>query len=269
MYKTVIKTQAFVHLEFKKTSVLLCYFFITEDSYKTINLSDLASLSDSNHTKTRADNTLALGQKWTSSEVLQLLHLYKTHEDKFRDPKMKKKSVWEEISKKMHDHGYLYSGIKCEVKFKNLKQKYVKTIDHNNKSGNSLKTCSFYNELNEIFAYSPSVTPVAECSNRKGYSCSQVECTEGVSEKSNNISSRTNDKGGVTIETSLKRKLERSSVPRTLASSLAAFHQDLQKDNAERLKKMEEMHQAKMKRFDRLLDLYEKDISAQLQDKQA
>ena len=66
-------------------------------------------------------------------------------------------------------HGYPYPASKCEVKFKNLKQKYIKTVDHNNKSGNEMKTCSFFDELNEIFACNPSVLPPAECSNRNGY----------------------------------------------------------------------------------------------------
>ncbi|XP_018405657.1 PREDICTED: uncharacterized protein LOC108782007 [Cyphomyrmex costatus] len=38
--------------------------------------------------------------------------------------------------------------------------------DHNSKSGNAPKTCSFYNELDEIFHKSPSVTPVALASSR-------------------------------------------------------------------------------------------------------
>jgi hypothetical protein len=50
------------------------------------------------------------------------------------------------------------------------KQEYVKTVYHNNnKSGNDSKTCSYFNELNEIFACNPLVEPVAECSNGKGY----------------------------------------------------------------------------------------------------
>ena len=111
-----------------------------------------------------------MNRKWTNPEVLQLLILYKANDEKFCDPKWKKKAVWEEISKQMKRHGYLQRSVsKCEVKFKTLKQKCVKTVDHNNKSGNDSKTCSYFNELNEIFACNPFVEPVAECSNRKGY----------------------------------------------------------------------------------------------------
>lgn len=76
--------------------------------------------------------------------------------------------VWEEISQKMIRQGFNYSSAKCEVKFKNLKQKYTKTVDHNNQTGNEHKTCSYYEEMEEIFALSPFVTPVSECSSMEG-----------------------------------------------------------------------------------------------------
>jgi hypothetical protein len=46
-----------------------------------------------------------MNRKWTNPEVLQLLILYKANDEKFCDPKWKKKAVWEEISKQMKRHG--------------------------------------------------------------------------------------------------------------------------------------------------------------------
>ena len=80
----------------------------------------------------------------TSPEVLQLLELYKADQEKVREPKIKKKCVWEEISKKMQEENYPYSALKCEVKFKNLKQKYVRTVDHNNQSEKKSKNMFFF-----------------------------------------------------------------------------------------------------------------------------
>ena len=97
--------------------------------------------------------------KWTREEVLCLLQLYKDHQDDLRDPKQKKRMVWEEISQKMIRQGHNYSSTKCEVKFKNLKQKYTKTVDHNNKTGNEHKTCSYYEEMEEIFCPEPICDP--------------------------------------------------------------------------------------------------------------
>ena len=38
--------------------------------------------------------------KWTREEVLCLRQLYKDHQHDLRDPKQKKRMVWEEISQK-------------------------------------------------------------------------------------------------------------------------------------------------------------------------
>lgn len=194
-------------------------------------------------------------QKWTKPEVQQLLILYKANEEKFRDPKWKKKSIWKEISKEMNQHGYSYSALKCEVKFKNLKQKYVKTVDHNNKSGNSFKTCSFFDELNEIFACNPSVEPVAECSNRKGYT-KAVDNEETAAENIHSI-----DDMCTPQKTSDQKKGKPEKRRFSVTESLANIREDLKKENEQKIQKMEEMHKEKMQRFDRLLNLYERDLS--------
>ena len=217
------------------------------------NPSEVLSKSVNPTSLVKAQDITTSPNKWTTPEVLQLLQLYKVSEEKFKDPKKKKKAIWEEISRQMHDHNYPYSASKCEVKFKNLKQKYVKTVDHNNKSGNDSKTCSYFEELDAIFAYNPSVCPIAECSNRKGYM--KVVNRELLLEANEDQEDGLSD---------LKLKRKRSSVPHTLEKSLSSFHKDLREDNEQRMKKFEEMHQEKMRRFDRLLDLYEKDISSQL-----
>ena len=81
--------------------------------------------------------TPSLQVKWSRNEVLFLLSLYKERENFFKDKKSKKKTLWEEISKEMQEKGYGYSGAQCETKFKNLKQNFTKTADHNNVSGPS------------------------------------------------------------------------------------------------------------------------------------
>ena len=85
--------------------------------------------------------------KWSRPEVLFLLSLYKEREHRFKDKKSKKKTLCEEITREMREQVYDYTGPQCETKFKNLKQGYTKTVDHNNKSGNDKKTCPYFKEL--------------------------------------------------------------------------------------------------------------------------
>ena len=117
--------------------------------------------------------------KWSRPEVLYLLSLYRDREYKFKDKKTKKKAVWDEVAAEMAVKGYNYTGLRCETKFKNLKQNFTKTVDHNNKTGND-KTCPFYEELEEIYGLTPCVKPVAVCSNRvqNGSDASSV-CASG------------------------------------------------------------------------------------------
>ena len=55
-----------------------------------------------------------------------------------------------------------------------------------------------------------------------------------------------------------KRK---SSEPSDILEVIEEYQEDQKKVKAERMKRYEEMHAYKMRRFDRLLDLYEKEIS--------
>ncbi|CAB4020754.1 Hypothetical predicted protein [Paramuricea clavata] len=217
-----------------------------------------------NHTATNRAEICFLSsdnqsQKWTKPEVQQLLILYKAHEEKFHDPKWKKISIWKEIAKEMNQHGYSYSDHKCQVKFKNLKQTYVKTVDHNSKSGNSFKTCSFFDELNEIFACNPSVVPVAECSNRKGYKVVDKEAPdkEGTSEENSHSPI---DKG-IAIKDGDLKKGKPAKRRFSVTESLISIQDEMKKENEKRMEKMEEMHKEKMQRFDHLLNLYERDLS--------
>jgi hypothetical protein len=42
---------------------------------------------------------------------------------------------------------------------------------------------------------------------------------------------------------------------------LISIQEEMKKENEKRMEKMEEMHKEKMQRFDRLLNLYERDLS--------
>ena len=60
----------------------------------------------------------------------------------------------------MNSKGYTFSGTKCETKFKNMKQTFTKTVDHNNITGNDRRTCPYYDELSDIFGMSLAVRPI-------------------------------------------------------------------------------------------------------------
>ena len=88
------------------------------------------------------DAAASQSARWSKPEVLYLLQLYKENMLSFADPKTKKKAIWDRISKQMNSMGYSFSGTKCEIKMKKLKQTFTKTVGHNNITGNDRKNMS-------------------------------------------------------------------------------------------------------------------------------
>lgn len=83
---------------------------------------------------------------------------------------MRSRDVWSIISTKLKETNPEWktkTSIQCENKWKDIKRKYMETKDHNRKSGNGLKTCKFYEKLEEILGETPTVKPVAIASNLK------------------------------------------------------------------------------------------------------
>lgn len=109
--------------------------------------------------------------------------------------------------------------------------------------------------MNEIFACNPFVEPVAECSNRKGYTKAEDNGRESPNNPADN-EVESDEQKKITGKQEKKKKW-------SIGESLTKAQDDLKQENREKMLKMEEMHREKMERFDRLLNLYEKDLSMQ------
>ena len=168
----------------------------------------------------------------------------------------------------MQEKGYGYSGAQCETKLKNLKQSFTKIVDHNNVLGNDKKTCPYFEELRDIFGMTPSVKPVAICSNRADPVGEDLICTSSSSRSFGEaaVSSTDGRRPSLGNKETLRREVKRSRAKRALQSneSLADLFKEYQweqrEKDEEKKKHLMEMHQQKMQQFDRLLELYEKDI---------
>lgn len=62
-------------------------------------------------------------EHWTPNTIVNLLESYLEHSDKFRNSKMRKKGVWNEISKIIGR-----PPASCDKKFRNLKQTYIRHL---------------------------------------------------------------------------------------------------------------------------------------------
>ncbi|XP_059058231.1 uncharacterized protein LOC131851714 isoform X1 [Achroia grisella] len=66
---------------------------------------------------------------WEHNSIKLMLNLYLQNIDKFRNPKIKKKNVWVEIS-----NAVAKGPDSCDKKFRNLKQTYIRLLKKKNKN---------------------------------------------------------------------------------------------------------------------------------------
>ena len=152
--------------------------------------------------------------------------------------------------------GFNISASKCEIKFKNLKQSYVKTVDHNNRSGNDRKICPYFDELSEIFGMSPSVTPPSTVSSRQGFTSSSSASSD-LDETETKTQACCSQAPKKAINKG-KRKVTALFTNGSLIEVFNEFRKERKEEEIERQIKLREMHAEKMMRFDRLLSLFEK-----------
>ena len=128
-----------------------------ESNQDHIGLSQIAAFEPVDQTgKPEEDAGDQSSHVWTLQEVESLLKLYKDREVDLKDPRRKKKTIWNEICTEMRLLGFAVSPGQCECKMKNMKATYRRTLDRI-RAGDNVPRCAFYEELYEIFGLSPNI----------------------------------------------------------------------------------------------------------------
>ena len=166
----------------------------------------------------------------------------------------------------MRQKGYEYTGSQCETKFKNLKQNYTKMVDHNNVSGNDKKTCLYFEELSKIFGMKLCVKPIVVCSNRatsptSGFQADACSSSSSGGSLASSMQELSSDNESIPPKGKKRRRKRPAPGKESLVDLFQEYRLEQKLKEEEREKNLKEMHLEKMRRFDRLLDLYEKDIS--------
>ncbi len=100
------------------------------------------------------------GTYWSDIEIKAVIAIWgATDLQQQLDGAVRNKLIYEKISKEMKKKGYERDWIQCRVKIKNLKTNYKKVKDGNNKTGESRKTCKFYDELDRILGHRSASAP--------------------------------------------------------------------------------------------------------------
>lgn len=154
------------------------------------------------------------------------------------------------IAQDIKKTGLIVTATQTENKWKNIRKAYMAVKDHNSKSGNAPKTCKFYDELDEIFSKSPSVTPVALASSRRkrsasttvGNDCSSDDETSEEMEADRH-SNKTEKKSKKAKKSKLNRELE------TWSKTLRADAETRELAREQRHKAMIDVQNAALKVF--------------------
>ncbi|KAK3920416.1 Zinc finger and SCAN domain-containing protein 29 [Frankliniella fusca] len=135
---------------------------------------------------------VAVNWKGRDDAVRQLIHLWHKHETLFKSTSIKNDAVWVKVAAQLQTANPLwnYTWQQCKDKIKYVRKEYMKAKDWSRQSGNSPKTCPFYEEMDEALGDKPCVEPVALASSTikrpatKG-SASDDGCESDGSEESN------------------------------------------------------------------------------------
>ncbi|EFN69923.1 hypothetical protein EAG_00764, partial [Camponotus floridanus] len=98
---------------------------------------------------------------WSTKSTKLFLAAYSEKKLQFRDPKVKKKRLWQEIVGTLKEHGYNVSEDILDRKMRNMKRSY-KTIKENNKkstTGRGRVSWEYFDTFEEIFANDKTINP--------------------------------------------------------------------------------------------------------------
>ena len=85
--------------------------------------------------------------------MLLLLDLYCSRKSSFKDPKRKKKTLWEAVAHEMRQKGYELTWFAEEKKIRNMRQTHRSIRDNNSKTGRGHKSWEYFEKMEEILTY--------------------------------------------------------------------------------------------------------------------
>ncbi|CAG9772853.1 unnamed protein product [Ceutorhynchus assimilis] len=104
------------------------------------------------HAKLNIDMNDSLKLLWNTSTTKLLISEYKKRLEQFRNPKIKKKSLWEAIAQIFRKIGYNITVQELDCKMRNIKHHYKTIKDNNkNKTGRGRIVWEYYDIVDELF----------------------------------------------------------------------------------------------------------------------
>ena len=149
------------------------------------------------------------------------------------------------IAANLKEHGYIYTWEQVQGRYKTLTTAFKKMTDHNRKSGNDPRKCSFQEELEDIMGKKPSSSPVATCSTSATTSSDeQLEETEKSEIPDESLCSQ--------------KKKKKKSASGEVIDFLKDYTEQQKEEKKEERKERKEMFNQKMEMMKMLIDAMKK-----------
>lgn len=89
-----------------------------------------------------------------------LIETFRTHKDRFSNPRIQKKAIWDDIAEEMQRRGHAVSGTGCDRKWRNMRASYKNIVNNSKKRGRGKKVWRYLEYLDEIYANDVSILTV-------------------------------------------------------------------------------------------------------------
>ncbi|KAK2727569.1 hypothetical protein QYM36_008149 [Artemia franciscana] len=145
---------------------------------KTTNTRDKTGLLEETRSNASYEDTPAMNKEWDKRSTLILIQLCKDEEGTSNYSR----KFWETTSTTLENSLYKFSWEQCKIKFQNLKAQYKQKKEKTQQSGEGRITWQFYDEMDNLMAKKPEISPVATASNEDGFKIDEENCEHSESE---------------------------------------------------------------------------------------
>ena len=181
-----------------------------------------------------SDNPAIPVHMWTNREIQLLIDLRISLESQFNSNN-NHTTLWNKICRELAVQGINVTDKQASNKWKALKSKYKKTVDHNKRTGEAKETCPFYETFDVVYGNKASTNPQYLLDSEGG---ARTTTTEGKDE----------------TEATPKRQ-KRPTVTKSSEETPVKLMKTLVDQNAQIIGVMSQQHDDRMAKTDRLLGI--------------
>uniref|UniRef100_A0A8C4X0W4 MADF domain-containing protein n=2 Tax=Eptatretus burgeri TaxID=7764 RepID=A0A8C4X0W4_EPTBU len=183
-------------VELKAVCASTSNFTITEDDIKFFNgrtIEEVQPASSSSMTLSEGIPNEDVAHEddakknWSNAEVKALIHLYEENKASFENNFIRRKDIWQKITKKLNNEGgTTFSVEEVDKKWRNLKDRYKRNVEMKKQTGKGKSKWQFFDLMGQMLQKDPAVNPPRIARARCSHTVETAEAatlTEGSQEQ--------------------------------------------------------------------------------------